>query len=350
MSRARDFLNRVEDKWDSTRIKIKDKLGLIDPVIVYPYRGFGNATRAVIKGRVLEKEKRIHEKEISEGDLWHNIKKAIDRYESDEIPGVALSAECLGQKAEVSTDKEGYFELEFRWDEPLKVKTGWYPVKFQVENMPFDLDYEEGAEGEILLVTSEHSVGIISDVDDTIIRSNITNPIQKVTTLLRYNAKQRTAFEGVSELYRQLVGDDLNPLFFVSGSSYNLYDLLANFCVHHDIPKAPFLLRDLGLTADQWLKKATMKYKLQHIEEIISYFPNLSFILIGDSGQKDPEIYAEVYRKYPDQVRAIYIRQVDSPERAEEIKSMSREMDVDLLIMEDSGDALRHSREKGWIK
>lgn len=347
---TRSFLSKLEDKWDETRLRVKDKLGFVDTVIIYPYRGYAKPTQAVIKGRVLEKEKRIHEKEVHEGDLWHNLKKAVDRYESDEIPGVPLSGEFLGAKGECTTDSEGYFEMEFNWDKPLQQPTGWYPAKLKVEKMPFDLDYEEHAEAEILLVNGEHSFGVISDVDDTIIRSNITHPLEKVTTMLRYNARERTAFEGVSDLYRELVGQNHNPIFFVSGSSYNLYDLLVNFCNYHDIPRAPFMLRDLGLTADKWLKKSTMDYKLEHIDEIMPFFPELKFILIGDSGQKDPEIYHQVYKKYPGRIKAIYIRHVAADKRAEEIEKLNREMDVDMILMEETSAAMEHARQNGWIK
>ena len=149
--------------------------------------------------------------------------------------------------------------------------------------------------------------------------------------------------------YKALVQDYNNPLFFISGSSFNLYDLLTHFCQVKEIPKAPFLLRDLGLEKQKWLKKDTQKYKLQYIEQILPLYPEMQFILIGDSGQKDPEIYKQVCEKYPGRIKAVYIREVESAERARQLKNMAQDMDVEMLLMEHSRDALQHARDKAWI-
>src|SRR5690606_29363299 len=135
-----------------------------------------------------------------------------------------------------------------------------------------------------------------------------TSTFYSTLTMIRYDSRSRTPFEGVSDLYKTLMNHGENPLFFVSGSSYNLYDLLTSFCEYQDIPKAPFFLSNIGLDLKQWFKKDTVPYKLEYIQWILDIYPLLSFILIGDSGQYDPEIYLQVHNQNPGRIKAIYIR------------------------------------------
>lgn len=340
---------KVEKAFDQAKINLKNKLGLIDPVILYPFRGYGNEHSVYLHGRVLEKEHVIHGERELEHNFWHNLRKFWKRYESDEVPGVKVSGELYGFTAETVSDREGYFTLEFHHPGQRTLQSGWHEVALKIEEMPFDVEYEEKAVGEVLIANQENAFGIISDVDDTILESHATNTFKRISTLIRHSAETRTAFEGVDKLYHSLIDEYQNPLFFISGSSYNLYDLLINFCEHHHIPKAPFLLRDLGLSARQWIKQDTMPYKLDYIRTLFNTYPRMSFICIGDSGQQDAEIYQQVYQEYPQRVRAIYIRHVDSAQRRKELEALGAELDVPFLIMSHSQIAIDHARSNGWI-
>ncbi len=349
MCSLKKIIHTTEEGIDRIKFKIKDQLALFDPVIIYPYRGFGTPSKVVLEGRILEKEAAIHgKKELKEG-LWYNLKRVFKRYESDEIPGVEIEAELAGIKAQTVSDNEGYFCVEFK-DLPLeRLSNGWHQLRLRIMHLPFDVEFEEEANGKVLISDQQTDFGVISDVDDTIIKSNAMNPFEKLSIMLKNNATTRVAFENVNELYQELVNNGRNPLLFVSGSSYNLYDMLTAFCEHNDIPKAPLLLRNLGLNAKQWLKQDTAPYKKDHIERILSVYDRLSFILIGDSGQQDPEIYRDIHRENPGRVKAIYIRHLQSDKRLGELKEMAEELDIPFLLMEDSKDALQHARQMGWV-
>lgn len=348
MKTLRKQLPIVEKKADKARLKIKEALNLFDPVILYPYRGYGNTKKAVVKGRVLEKESVIPEEGKVTGSFWQNLYKVFKRYESDEIPGVKIKGTFRGKEVITSTDNDGYFALEFGLGEE-DLANGWHSGKIEIIEMPFDLDYEKSTEFEILMCNEACEFGIISDVDDTIIHSHATDTTDKIATILTKDAKSRIAFDGVKNLYDQLVGSQNRPLFFVSGSEYNQYDLLIKFCAHHQICKAPFLLRDLGMDSKKWFKKDTEKYKLKNIEELFEFYKQLDFILIGDSGQKDPEIYKAVAEKYPERVRAIYIRHVDGGKREDELEAFKNQLNMDFIIMDNSEEALKHAVAKGWV-
>lgn len=349
MGIIKDNLHVVEGALDEAKMAIKEHLNLFDPVIIYPYRGYGNMDVGYIEGRILEREGIIHGEKDLENSLWNNIRKAWKRYESDEVPGVTIEGTIHDKTVRGVSDGEGYFLLEFKDLGELDLADGWHEVDLRIVDMPFDLEYEDHAVGEILVSRQAYSFGIISDVDDTIIETHAMTAIKKITTTLTKDAESRVVFEGVQELYRALIQDNQNPLFFVSGSSYNLYDMLVAFCEYNDIPKAPFLLRDLGLDTKQWIKQDTLPYKKEHIEHILNTYPKLDFICIGDSGQHDPEIYLEIHRQNPGRLRAVYIRHVHTDARLQKLREMEKEFDIPFLVMEHSHEALEHARGQGWI-
>ena len=106
------------------------------------------------------------------------------------------------------------------------------------------------------------------------------------------SALTRTPFPGAPELYRDLAAG-ANPFFYVSSSPWNLHSFLVAFLRHHDFPRGPVLLRDLLGTA------AGREEKHGRIHEILELHPGLPFVLLGDSGEKDPAVYADIVRAHP---------------------------------------------------
>lgn len=166
-------------------------------------------------------------------------------------------------------------------------------------------------EGAVHLVPPT-GVSVISDIDDTI---KITNYLNKKDFLKNTFLLEFKAVPGMAELYQQWKTQYENCCFhFVSASPYQLYEELDAFCQKEGFPPATFHLKTvrpkdktiLQLFADP------MDYKRQHIEGIFKKFPGRTFRLVGDSGEKDPEIYADIYRDYPNQVEGIWIRNINN--------------------------------------
>ena len=93
-------------------------------------------------------------------------------------------------------------------------------------------------------------------------------------------------------------------MFYVSSSPWNLHGFLHGFLRHRDFPLGPLLLRDLIGTREGRARKH------DRIEEVLDRHPDLPFVLIGDSGEKDPQVYADVVRAHPGRILAVYIREV----------------------------------------
>ena len=154
--------------------------------------------------------------------------------------------------------------------------------------------------------------GVISDIDDTIKRTQTSDPIGILETTF---VEAPTPIEGMPALYRHLqatVGDGA-PFFYLSASPYNLYPFLRDFRDEH-YPHGALVLRDATLTSIAGLLATltlgTQAYKVDRMRKIRGWLPAKTFLCIGDSTQSDPEAYGEIYRTFPGWVGLILIRKV----------------------------------------
>ncbi len=155
--------------------------------------------------------------------------------------------------------------------------------------------------------------GVISDIDDTIKVTMTPSPTGILHSTFVVEEPEPVA--GMPELYAQITKMlDTPPFFYLSASPYNLYPFLRRFRDAH-YPPGTIILRDAswqnlgGLISS--LTQGTQDYKVDRIKKIHAWFPQRTFICIGDSTQSDPESYGEVARKYPGWVKGIYIRKVE---------------------------------------
>jgi phosphatidate phosphatase APP1 len=333
---------------------LKEKLDMLDPVMIMPYYGYGNDTCVYLKGRVIEKEK-IKEKKEGASTLRH-LKNTYRRYESDEIPGIRLRASYGGQDLELQTDDEGFFEAEFRFDHPVDYRQTGDKVQLRLLETKTAND-EVATEGTIFVPRPGAEFGIISDIDDTVLVSNMTHLLAKLKLMLLKDATERSPFPGIAAFLRALCAgcDDRvsNPLFYVSGSEWNLFDLLVNFFRYHDIPEGPLLLRDKGTRFDKPDAAAsTQEFKHKQIGRILDTFPRLQFICIGDSGQHDPEIYRQIVAQYPGRILGVYIRDVSEAGRDAEVTGIAEEVrkkGTEMLLLGETLSAARHAQQMQWI-
>jgi len=206
---------------------------------------------------------------------------------------------------------------------------------------------------EILIPAASAQFGIISDIDDTVLQTHVGQRWKMIWVTFSGSAFTRMPFEGTSELYHALVrgasGAGNNPVFYVSKSPWNLYDFLVDFLEHHALPRGPLLLRDIGLH-----EAPPVDHKSAAVQELLETYPDLPFVLIGDSGERDPEIYLEAALRNPRRIAAIYIRDLagehqksDAGSRAYELCERARAYGTELLWIEHASQALLHARERG---
>jgi phosphatidate phosphatase APP1 len=323
-------------------------------VQIVPYRGYGNSRKIFLKGRVL-KNKNVG-LSTAEDSAWKNLRNVWKRFESDEVPGARLLASINGVSEEVTADEEGYFTISLQTSAPSAEEYLWHPVDLELLS---PVNAAPGAireTGLVMIPPKGAKFGVISDMDDTVLQSDATNFLRMVKNVALGNARTRMPFKGVAAFYQALHEEDgkpTNPLFYVSSSPWNLYDLLMEFFHLQNIPVGPLMLRDWG-TSRSGLPHKHREHKLDSIRHIMELLPNLPFLLIGDSGQKDPEIYHEILSLYPKRIMAIYIRNVSRDlKRPAAIRELAKKV-IDagstLILTDDTLAAAKHAIEQGWIK
>jgi phosphatidate phosphatase APP1 len=361
------FAADIENHFDSLKYRLAERLGSKNPIMIQPYRGFGSEEKLYLKGRVLE-NKGITPPE-SNDSLWENLVNMYRRFESNEIPHARVLARFQEVEQEIVADEEGFFEVWFEPKQPLKYEQLWHTVELELLS-PIRPEFPTVlAEGQVFIPPPTARFGVISDVDDTVLRTDATSVLRMARNVFLANARTRLPFKGVAAFYRALyqgippnIGPvppggstyAYNPLFYVSSSPWNLYDLLSDFFNLQDIPIGPILfLRDWGLTEEEILPTGHRQHKLKTIHQIIQVYSRLPFILIGDSGQEDPEIYSEVVRLYPDRILAIYIRNVSHDlKRPDAIRALAKEVTnagSTLILADDTLPMAQHAAQQGWI-
>lgn len=182
----------------------------------------------------------------------------------------------------------------------------------------------------------EEGMSIISDIDDTVKVSDVTS---KRALLANTFTRKFKAVDGMSSRYRGWA-DHGATLHFVSGSPWQLYPQLSEFLATERFPVATFHLKQVRLKDRSLLKlfEDQFEAKLKMIEPILRAYPKRKFVLVGDSGEKDPEVYGELARRFSEQIMSIYIRSVDGATRDQaRIKSAFRAVpDSNWQLFEDA--------------
>jgi phosphatidate phosphatase APP1 len=307
---------------------------LRDPVIILPYLWYGTRERLALCGRVLQDEgfRRARASERS----WRNLVAFFKRMESDAVAGAPLRARYGHASVETKSDRQGYFEAELA----TRADPGWNEVELELLRNP-----AIRATARVLVPGREARFGVISDIDDTIVYSNVLSKWRMLLALAFSNARTRKPFKGVAAFYRAL-HRGVNPVFYVSKSPWNLYAPLVEFLELQGLPLGPLALRDFGLRMNR-------NHKTEAIEAILATYPALKFVLIGDSGEQDPEIYAAIVRRHPERIRAIYIRSIDlNAGRIKSIEQLINEVaptGCQLVLAPDSEFAAAHAAGEGLI-
>jgi phosphatidate phosphatase APP1 len=247
--RITERAHAAEVHFDSFRFGLKRRFGLLDPFEILPYRGHGTPRELFLKGRVLEVTGITRS---SQSDTaWNNLRNMARRFASDEVAGARVRASFRGIQVEVVADEEGFFEVRFELPESLAGPTKWHPVGLELTD-PTSPGGEAVCSTGQVLVPSEARVGIISDIDDTVVRSSATNMLKMAWIVFLNNAHTRLPLEGVIAFYEALQrgadGRDHNPIFYVSSSPWNIYDVLEDFLNVRGVPAGPLFLKDWSPT------------------------------------------------------------------------------------------------------
>lgn len=357
-STFRYILRKAKSPYKRASLLLKKRLGWLGVPIIKPYMGFCNGEEAYLSGSVME-DKGL-EKPKPGQSLRANMLAMIKRYISDEIAGVRVKITFLDQTKVVETNELGIFHCHLKIDTLRTDHPSFETAHYVLLDEVVESQGRVVAEERVLMVSGGPPFGIVSDIDDTIMVSHSTNTAKKLKLMLFKNAHTRVPFEGVAAFYRALQKGGAhqqgpNPLFYVSSSEWNLYDLLADFMAFRNIPAGPFMLQELEHSIFHFWKSGggTHEHKLKKILFLLSFFKDLNFILIGDSGQRDPQLYLKAARQAPGRIKAVYIRCIGKAHKNRHVLEIAQEMkamNIPMLLINNTEEAARHALRQGFIE
>ncbi|MCG9791317.1 App1 family protein [Flavobacterium algicola] len=313
------------------------------------YRGYANEQELIVMGHVFLPTNKKDYDFLSK--KFKNATATINMFRIKTHANATVYLEHHHEKIETKTLDDGYFKFCI----PLKEdQYGWidYTVSILYNNKTITCteSYNRPKQGDL---------GIISDIDDTLIISYTRSPIKKIYHLLFKNVHKRKIFDDVALHYQALSAagreDKLekNIFFYVSSSEWNLYRLIIKFAELHQLPKAVLLLKDIktSLTQFFWSFKQSHNHKYEKIKHILEFYPQIQYVLLGDDSQKDAYLYEVICKIFPLSVKAIYIRQTGKSKKnkiAAVLENIAT-LDVAVCYFEHSAEAIAHSKKIGII-
>jgi hypothetical protein len=202
---------------------------------------------------------------------------------------------------------EGHFRAELRITasqlELLRISSegGW--IRFRARTKPGDDRIFEGR----TLPLERSGLSVISDIDDTIKDSRVNNRKELLNNTF---VRPFRPIPGMAELYRAWAAKGA-AFHYLSASPWQLYAPLAEFLARERLPEGSFHLKEFRWKDSRFFDLFTSpeKWKTPILESILETFPNRRYLFVGDSGEKDPEIYGEIARRFPKHDIRILIRE-----------------------------------------
>lgn len=167
----------------------------------------------------------------------------------------------------------------------------------------------------VRVVDPAETVGIVSDIDDTVITTTMPRPmIAAWNTFFRHEGTRR-AVPGMATMYRELLEAHPGaPIVYVSTGAWNAVPQLTRFLKRAGYPVGPLLMTDWGATNTGWFRSG-QDHKRACLHRLAREMPQVRWILVGDDGQHDPTLYGEFAEQRPDRVRVIAIRMLSAAQQ-----------------------------------
>ncbi|TAQ85685.1 Phosphatidate phosphatase/4-nitrophenylphosphatase [Chlorociboria aeruginascens] len=160
-------------------------------------------------------------------------------------------------------------------------------------------------------ILESKGVSLISDVDDTIKHSSIGSGAREIFRNAFIRELGDLTIDGVREWYNTLYDMGVG-IHYVSNSPWQLFPVLVSYFRTAGLPPGSYHLKQYSGML-QGIFEPVAERKKGTLEKIMRDFPERRFILVGDSGEADLEVYTDVVLANPGKVLAIFIRDVTTP-------------------------------------
>ena len=294
--RAR-LATRVDDGVQGFRERWGRRHGLAPTVI--PSTGYGTESWIRVLGRVV-----LTRPGVGDDDSTHEARvRGWRSFTSTPVRDAEVVIEIDGRESTVVADRGGVVDAHVHASLP----GGWHTIRLRAGD-------GEPAEERVFVVSDDVRFGVVSDIDDTVMVTALPRPFLAAWNTFVLDEHARSPVPGMSVLYdRVLRAHPGAPVVYLSTGAWNASPALSRFLERNFYPPGALLLTDWGPTSDRWFRNGP-KHKRESLRRLVREFPDIRWLLIGDDGQHDPTLYAELAAEYPDHVEAIAIRTLTTGE------------------------------------
>jgi len=301
---GRHIAARVDDVFNAVRNRLFRRRGWRPRIV--PYAGYGSGRQVRVLARILlapppdgpppDAETAAARQRATRG--WR-------RFLTTPIPGAQVEVDADGSTYHLATDRRGYLDAVIN----AELTPGWHDLPIRVRRgLPSEL--------RVLVVGEEPTVGIVSDIDDTAMITHLPRPLLAAWNTFVLRESARVAVPGMAELYRTLLAEHPGaPVVYLSTGAWNVAPTLTRFLTRNGFPDGPLLLTDWGPTNSGWVRSGR-QHKENSLRRLARDLPNVRWLLVGDDGQHDPEIYDDFAAEHPDRVTGLAIRRLTATEQA----------------------------------
>ena len=294
---------RMEDAFHAFRLRRGRRAGHLSTVI--PYTGYGSTTWVRVLGRVvLAKEVRAGSRAERANERREESIRGWRSFTSVPVRDVSVTVRIDGSEHAVRPDRGGVI------DEVLEVtlEPGWHTVQMSTS------DTEAAVETRVFIVDPSATIGIVSDVDDTVMVTALPRPFLAAWNTFVLDEHARVPTPGMAVLLERLAAEHAGgPVIYLSTGAWNVAPTLRRFLHRNLYPPGALLLTDWGPTVDRWFRSGR-EHKRIELARLARDFPELRWVLLGDDGQHDEMLYGEFADQHPASVEAVCIRQLSASE------------------------------------
>jgi len=300
-SRAQRLLYRIDRARARRWWEARRRLGLAGDPRLMVFDGWSGARGSVVRGRVVEPPKPVALPPLpSRAErVLRRTGALYARFAAVDVPGAQVEVRCGARVETAATDAVGVFDLTVPVAGPVSAS-----VRVPAEGL--------GGEARLFRAGPDARYVVVSDIDDTILETDLTNPLRRYAQLLTSELETRLPFDGVAALYQALTAGGA-PMFYLSNSPWNLHREIRALLESHRLPRGPLLLRDWGIRREGLVPgtRAGALHKERALRRIAAAYPALPMVLIGDTTRRDAQHYLRFAEDEPGRVAAIYLRRVE---------------------------------------
>lgn len=287
------WIARIERRFHAWRERVARKRGRVPDIVPFP--GYGGDGWIRVVGRVLILP--------SGGSRGRDGVRGWRSFLGIAVGYATVTVRIGDETHDVIADRGGVVDITL----PARLPTGWQTFEMTVEG-------GDPVEARVFIVDPSVRFGVISDVDDTVMVTALPRPLLAAWNSFVVNEHARQPVPGMAVLLERLMRENPGaPMVYLSTGAWNVAPTIGRFLHRNLFPRGAMLLTDWGPTHDRWFRSGRA-HKETNLRRLANEFPQITWLLVGDDGQHDDEIYTQFTVEHPSSVAGVAIRRLTAAE------------------------------------